>query len=130
MITFTLTDPDSLPFEALTWLKVSVNKTPDNDTNLFEIMDRARQGEGSFYLVKSDDIPVGAIYLEWLPWCLNIVLLGGDYIKDWRSEFHDFCVRLMRERGIKTLMFIGRYGMGKVFPELKSIGMLYTFEDK
>lgn len=129
MVEFILTDPDELSLQALEWLSVSVNKTPNGDTPLSEILERGRKGEGQFYLVRSDK-PIGAIYLEWLPWALNIVLLGGDYIKDWRDEFHDFCVRLLRERGIKTVIFVGRYGMGKIFPQLKSLGMLYVYEDK
>lgn len=128
MIEFILTNPDDLPSQALAWLQISVNKTPGGQNSLQEIIEHCKKGNGSFYLVKSEKI-IGAIYLEWMPDVLNIVLMGGDYIKDWRNEMNDFCVSLIRERGIKTIMFCGRYGLGKIFPQFESIGILYVLRD-
>lgn len=91
-------------------------------------MEEILSGDGQFYLVKYSEL-IGAIYLEWTPGSLNIVLLGGDNIKEWRNEMHDFCVKLIRERGISTIMFMGRYGLGKIFPQFKSIGMVYRYEE-
>lgn len=126
---FILTDPDDLPFQCLKWLQISLDKTPGNTTLLSE----ALGGNGLFYVVRNlnEDISyhVGVIYLEWSPGALNIVLLGGDNIKEWRNEMHDFCVSLIREKGIKTIMFMGRYGLGKIFPQFKAVGMVYVLED-
>lgn len=129
MIRFIPTDPDDLPIEALTWLSASIRKTPGNLSSLADILDHSRSSKGSFFLVKSDKL-IGCIYFEWLPQALNIVSVGGDNIKDWRNEMHDFCVGLIRERGIKTIMFMGRHGLGKIFPQFKFIGTVFRYEDK
>lgn len=129
MIEFVLTSPDLLPPKALKWSQRSLNNTPGNTTTLSDILEHARLGEGQFYLVKSDQL-IGSIFLEWTSGCLNMVLVSGDDIKAWRDELHDFCVSLMRQRGVKTIMFMGRYGLGKVFPQFKSLGMVFVYEDK
>lgn len=120
--------PKDLTEQIKAWLEVSVNKTPSADFTLSDIIERAQRGEGAFYLV-SNEVPIGAFYIEWLPWCLNVVLIGGDYIKDWSVEMHDFCIALIREKNIKTICFIGRYGIGKIFPRMKPIGMLFQYDD-
>lgn len=131
-VQFRLTASNDLTPRALAWLQVSLDKTPNNETALQEILSR----DGEFYLVVNeissvtDEIPIGCIYLEWLPEILNIVLLGGDNIKPWRDDLHNFLVNLIRERGITTIMFCGRYGIGKLFPQFKAIGTLYTYKDK
>lgn len=126
---FIFTKPEDLTPQCLEWLQVSVNKTPNSQTTLEEILEFGKQGNGEFYLVKSDK-SLGCIFIEWLPHCMNVVLLGGDYIKDWRDEFHDFCVSSIRAKGIKQVMIMGRYGIGKIFPELKPIGMVFVFTDE
>lgn len=128
MTEFILISADSLTEQSKAWLQVSLDKTPNSEMNLDEIIQRSNAGEGNFYIVRSDK-DIGCVYVEWLDWCLNVVLLGGDNIKPWRNDFHDFCVRLMRERKIDTCIFIGRYGLGKLFPQFKSIGMMFVMKD-
>lgn len=129
MTDFILISPDSIPDEALKWLQISIDKTPNSDMTLVEILGRGKQGIGEFYLVKSDKL-LGCIYIEWLDWALNVVLLGGDYIKPWTNDLHDFCIKIMREKKINTCIFVGRYGLGKLFPQFKSIGMMYVLKDE
>lgn len=122
---FVLTHPDDLPFEALNYLSKAIEKTPGNDSNLWQILDKARRNEGSIILIKSEKI-LGALYLEVYPNILNVVLLSGDHVNDWKEGLTDYLLNLMKERGIGNVCVIGRQGWNKIFTRLKPVGMLYV----
>lgn len=122
---FILTQPDDLPFEALNYLQKAIDKTPGNDSNLREILEKARRNEGAVILIKSEKL-LGAMYLELFPDLLNIVLLAGDNINDWKNALTDYLLNLAKERGINHGCVIGRQGWHKIFKNMKPIGMLYV----
>ncbi len=126
---FILTDPDDLPLEALNYLQKAIDKAQKSDVKLSNILDEARKGEGSIFVIKSDKI-VGALYVQVFSKVLNVVLLGGDNIKDWKDDYSAFIKKTLKEYNLSHLCIIGRNGWGKVFKELKPLGTIYIFENE
>lgn len=125
MIEFILTEPDNLPFEALNYLNKAIEKTPGNNSSLWEILEKARKNEGSIIVIKSDKIQ-GALYLELFPDLLNIILLAGDNINSWKDDLTKYLLKIAKEHGINHGCVIGRQGWHKIFTNMTPIGMLYV----
>lgn len=121
---FTLTDPDHLSFESLKYLSKGIDQsTLPESPSLWDILEDCRNGEGEIYTFYK-----GVCYLEFHPNLMNLAVLGGDDIKEWKQEFSDFIKRLMKERGIQYLSIIGRESWGRVFKELKPLATFYLYD--
>lgn len=122
---FILTDPGRLSFESLAYLQKAIEKNPlSGDPTIWDILDDCRKGDGEIYTFSK-----GAFYLEYHPKLINVALLGGDDIDEWKNEFSAFVKNIMKKKNIKHLSVIGRSAWHKIFKELKPIGMFYIMEN-
>jgi len=117
-------NPRNLSFQSLTYLSkaIAVNPLPDDPT-IWDILDDCANGEGEIYTWSK-----GAVYIETYPDLLNVALLGGDDVNEWKGEFVKFIRNLLKEKGIKHVSVLGRQGWSRIFKELKPIGTLYIAE--
>lgn len=113
-------DIDLLPFEALKFLQSAIDRTPAQDSTLWEVL----RGGGEVFLMIDGGV-IGATYVEFHPEVMNIVLLAGDVGK-YRDEVYHFYIDLIKSRGVKNIFICGRAGWGKLFPELRTIGTLFS----
>lgn len=120
-VDFVLTDRDALPFEALKHLQNAAKRSQED---LWKTLT-----DGKVYIIKRDKI-IGCLYLEFHPDIMNITLLGGDNIREWRDDLVDFLIGLMRKKKLSHICVLGRNGWGGLFKELQPIGMLYVFKDE
>lgn len=119
-----LTSPDSISFQSLSFLKKAIEKNPlPDDPEIWDILEDARNGKGEIYTWNK-----GAMYLEIYPEIVNVMLMGGEDISEWRDEVVSFLKNLMKERGIKNLSILGRGAWHKIAPDLKLIGTFYTYQ--
>jgi hypothetical protein len=110
------------------YLSRAIKRTPNPDKTLDEIL-----GSGDAYLIFHNDILVGATYIEIVDIgygaMINVILLAGDFISVWRDGFANEMRRMGRERNIKHLCIVGRFGWDKIFPELKYYGSIFIASD-
>jgi len=109
--------------QARPFLENAVRRTPSPDKTLDETL-----AGGDVYLVSGDE-PVGATYIEYTDigygQMMNIVLLGGEKIHEWRADYAKFIRELMGQKNVRYLMVVGRSGWDSIFRELKPIGTVY-----
>lgn len=110
------------------FLQSALEHTPGESESLSEVL-----GDGDVFVICSDRI-LGATYIEYVdmpPYglMLNIILLAGENLEEWRVDYADFIRGLMRQRGIKHLLVLGRRGWHRLFSELSPLGTLYLATD-
>ncbi len=123
LVQFIETDVDLLPPEALNYLKLAVDKTPGNETTVF----KALSSGGKAFVIKNGPGILGAIYLEFYPDILNVVLLGVRNISENKSYIDKFVKKTMTEHKIHNLSVISRVGWHRIFKDLRPIGMIYSY---
>jgi|SRR6185369_7467479 len=115
---------DFLPLEAELMIRRAVRRTPCNILGEDEVLERVKLGLGSLYLVKDNHKLIGIVHLFWFigvkEKILNIELVGGNGIHNWKDELRKFIRQLMTHNNVKLLIINGRKGWGKIFPELKT----------
>lgn len=83
---------------------------------------------GDVYRIYRDGQITGAMVLEYDEDLMNVLLLGGENIQDWKESLWDFGIKIMEEKGLNILSVIGRYGWRGLFDKMRPSAILYTFD--
>lgn len=116
---FLLTDPDFISFNGLKYLTEACEQ---GDSNIWDILEAARKGEGNIYTASK-----GAVYIEFCDELMHIALFAADDLKTFKEEFWDFLMGLMKENNSEIMSVAGRRGWERIYPELKYHSTLYTY---
>ena len=133
MIIFRKIPPEginNLPKAAIRYLEEAERRTPANVGRLDITLEIAKKGYGNIYLIYNGDWLCGACYI--LTHDTNKgkvvapVLVGGDNMHLWQSDFYNFIQDFSRLVGAVKIHWMGRKGWLKAYPKSRVIG--YTFE--
>lgn len=121
---------DFLPSAAIELLDKACQRTPANILPLEEILARAKMGIGQIYIINDGHKLLGILYLMIFPnatgGVLNIPMMGAKNLMAWKDDLRNFVRKVVINNNIKDLCIITRPGWGKLFPELKESGTVYT----
>lgn len=89
----------------------------------------AAAGIGLFYDVLLGDVLVGSLFIDFrvlhLGKTMQLALLGGTRLADWRHDLVSFLYRLARNNKADEFTIFGRPGWGRLFPELNPVGCIF-----
>lgn len=111
------------------FLRIASETPPASDMSVQEAIEQASRGECYIYaalnpepigvlVLKAYDVPTGRT--------LNVIMLGGKNIWEWKDDAKAHVLHVMRQVGANSLCIVGRAGWARIFPELVPIGMFYT----
>lgn len=117
--------------EAATYLQRSIDNDPICVETLESVAEAVVTGQGQLYSVSSFNELYGIFLVSMVPRAnqkdlLNVVLLGGDKIMEWKDALWNFILSMMEDSN-SDLAFISRKGWEKVFPELQVVGSAYYY---
>lgn len=122
MVKFVETSPLDLSRDAHNFLALAAIRS---DEDFSDVVEKVQRKEGTFYEVMDNKI-VGAVYLVRYPFTLYVGLLGGNNLSSWKKDLIQFLKDTMKTEGVDHLCVCGRTGWGRLFDELKPVGMLYS----
>lgn len=135
MIRFNLILPeciDFIPDKARKFLESACNRTPSPVFGADDMLYKARNGIGDFYIIENNRQVIGIVYLIILHGeyqkTVNIVELAGDNLPLWKDDFRLFIRRIIQESHASSAIAITRFGMGKIFPEWKPKAVLLEYK--
>lgn len=111
--------------QAAKYLQKSIDRPPKSIETLESLQLALDSGLGYCYEF-IDDKFYGVIVISFQEQYLNVNIMGGRELKEWRDALVAFLKGLETETGTK-LDIVSRKGLEKIFPELKQIGVRYTF---
>lgn len=119
---------DNLPAQAIKYLQDAVKRSPSRVSSLELTLDIAKRGYGNLYLVYREKL-IGACYILVCPAPDGKIvapdLVGGDDMKIWNADFHQFLFEFGQLIGAVKVSWIGRKGWSKAYPKSKIIGYIY-----
>lgn len=122
---------DYLPKEAADFLEAAT-KQSGGDLTITDALAFAKQGIAEVYLIFTKQELLGAMCIVYGKGIhgkiLDVALLGGRRLREWRSEVKDYVIDLAKQRQCRQVIIIGRDGWGKIFPILKPIGTVYALD--
>lgn len=132
-VTFHYVHPDAfdfLPLEIIKHLERAATRSESLLTPKI-LIHRARCGIGEVYIVKNSSEVMGILYLiiqyTDLGKILNIPMLGGKKLKEWKEDLRGFIRKIMMDNQVEQLIIItNRMAWSKFFPELKQTDAIYS----
>ena len=110
--------------QARPFLDAALQRTPSNGQTIEQVLNG-----GDVYLIHTDEEAIGATYIEYQDIgygpMINVVLLSGNKIHEWRNDYSDFIRELAEKNKTKYVCVIGRNGWHRIFDELTPIGTIY-----
>lgn len=110
------------------YLRIASEMPPASDMTVEAAIEQSYRNECYIFAAFDKEV-IGAMALkayyteEGL--VLNVVLLGGENIMQWKNAAKVKVVEVMKQIGASSLYIVGRYGWLKIFPELELIGAIY-----
>lgn len=129
-MTFQINQPLVLSTSAKKFLQESIDRPPGSVESIESIQLAIETKAGALFEFTKGSELYGVILISWQPntsgkQYLNINILGGKEVRQWRGSLSKFIIELVRLTD-SQLSFVSRKGWEKLFPELKVIGSMYT----
>lgn len=117
-----------IPEKAIEYLEKAANQ-PTADLTVLDAIAYAKVGAGDIYLgIQGENLFAAAFFMYGRSKngkILDVALLGGcDYIK-YRKESWGFLINLAKSKDCDKIVIMGRKSWGKIFPEMKEIGVVF-----
>lgn len=119
--------PDNIRFLSSKTIEL-LKSSHDPFFGSFDVLDKAREGEGKIYEVKHEDEICGVFYLKYrfnhLGKVMELQNLAGE-LELFKADLSVFLWDLARKEKIDDFVYIGRRGFGRKFPWLEEVGAVF-----
>lgn len=135
MVEFHRVEPENiayLPQSFTDLLAKAVLKSPTSDLTVEDAMAYAQAGTGEIVGITDGSKLIGCVFFMYGKGrdglILDVALLGGNVVMKHMKAIREYAINLSKSKGCIAIWVMGREGWGKVFPDMKPIGIIYELK--
>lgn len=129
-VEFNKLNPEELSDIAVKFLSDAVVRSPSNFHSVDDYINSAKAKKNMIFGAYEGQNLIGSFILNISSGngrhILILSLLGGKKIKSWRDELVEFLFAMADNNKCTDFSMVGRQGWGRLFPEMKLDGCIYS----